>query len=1187
MHRSPCRTGSILFLAMGIAAILLGVAFLFIKSMQINVDSSRSEQRDALARTAAQYGLNDAFEQICLDYASAATTHGSGSILATTNDGPWRSYFVPFNAYDRNLIRKSTDPITVPSNEDESRQEDGMFDFYYGWVSDYQGRRSAYRDGFYNFNNQGRWIEPGFTGTTRATAVKFTDPSPAIPARSYAVFFDDNLRPVSTGNVVADRSSARYRMRYAVGVEDLGGHPLLNPDSDYDYRQLWTLEKKIWDPANGIADASATATPPTAVPPSSPLSRQEKRLQAIRRNSPAYFSMLTSGLKGDAVPSAMAEHTWLGRGSATGSARGPNNTPQTYSFMWRTGKQSSGFLTPGPGGLYTADGVRDPSGDEDGNRNWSIWARYVVERNGPSENNLLGESLVYQHKLGQTAGTPLGGVDLKVDYDIPLDHNLIGAVYSPRAWRAAVNGRGSGWTSWATNVANFPFLLSLWGRWVWTLETVPIDPAGPLWATWKGYFEDNIGPVETPWYSNILTVTPKSIYSMTLAYFPSYLKTLNYTREAYSPAISKNANGSWNYGTDPTGTVNTIPPQSYAFGEGRDLQIPYASHVFSAYKNPTNDGVAPNFHKPDPEIAYPGRPGYDAVAYKPAKRYPGMLWTGRYDTAQAFSVAGASTLDKFNAAWAEHSGDTTKELKNEGEDDLGEYVAQSSMLTPRSPYSTAVMLEDFGGDITRTRSSNGWKGTPPTWFNSDWPAVPGSRDNHTYRQILDPAKLKFANSYWWDIARAFAYSVAVTQAQWKQSSDAFLAPGIAAFEPDAAWDPGSYKSIRDVDYAFLRQLGEIPEAPGSAAPQASKAFRIQNNGDGTGQVYYRDFNPSDNIWTLTPDPVTPPSTPYPLSTDPTKGTKDIPCPRVWVANRKWWDRTKAVGPPATADPVSEADHPGHAAWTTKVFHDTNMNGVVDSTEGTPAGGSIFRPFALWKNYKDSTFFTVFQQTPIITTAAPVAFAPGELIAPPEPTPTLNWPTQFNAIYEFFDSLNVVGSTLILPTYPAWQKALSRSRDMELVLNDFRVSFFGSSPQYYTTFRPMDFNGDGKVECSAYKVNALDGRNWRPIDIPNAAPLSGGYGPLIDKTAGDAFFNLCGTFYIGKSKFYRVFVRGELFDNRLSRVASRAHLESVLCVDPNGNCSFTGPTATGLEDSTVMFQQWHFHALRAAMSSSYP
>jgi hypothetical protein len=159
--------------------------------------------------------------------------------------------------------------------------------------------------------------------------------------------------------------------------------------------------------------------------------------------------------------------------------------------------------------------------------------------------------------------------------------------------------------------------------------------------------------------------------------------------------------------------------------------------------------------------------------------------------------------------------------------------------------------------------------------------------------------------------------------------------------------------------------------------------------------------------------------------------------------------------------------------------------------------------------------------------------------------------------------------------------------MERVLNDFRVSFFGSSPQYYTTFRPMDFNGDGKVDCSAYQVNAADGMRWRPVAIANAPGLSGGYGPLIDETAGDEFFNLCGTFYMGKSKFYRVFVRGELFDNRLKRVASRAHLESVLCVDPDGNCSFTGPTATGLEDSTVMFQKWHFHALRATMTSSYP
>ena len=46
-------------------------------------------------------------------------------------------------------------------------------------------------------------------------------------------------------------------------------------------------------------------------------------------------------------------------------------------------------------------------------------------------------------------------------------------------------------------------------------------------------------------------------------------------------------------------------------------------------------------------------------------------------------------------------------------------------------------------------------------------------------------------------------------------------------------------------------------------------------------------------------------------------------------------------------------------------------------------------------------------------------------------------------------------------------SLNRSRVMELVLNDYRMSFFGSNPDYRAQFRPLDFNGDGVVHCSCF------------------------------------------------------------------------------------------------------------------------
>jgi len=108
--------------------------------------------------------------------------------------------------------------------------------------------------------------------------------------------------------------------------------------------------------------------------------------------------------------------------------------------------------------------------------------------------------------------------------------------------------------------------------------------------------------------------------------------------------------------------------------------------------------------------------------------------------------------------------------------------------------------------------------------------------------------------------------------------------------------------------------------------------------------------------------------------------------------------------------------------------------------------------------------------------------------------------------------------------------------MELVLNDWRMSFLGASPQYSEAFRPKDFSGDGQVHCSAY--------------VGGSAPAAGGgNGP---KVADDRYFSLTGCFYIGKSRFFRIFSRGELWDNFISSKIADETLDTVICIDPDGS-----------------------------------
>jgi hypothetical protein len=105
--------------------------------------------------------------------------------------------------------------------------------------------------------------------------------------------------------------------------------------------------------------------------------------------------------------------------------------------------------------------------------------------------------------------------------------------------------------------------------------------------------------------------------------------------------------------------------------------------------------------------------------------------------------------------------------------------------------------------------------------------------------------------------------------------------------------------------------------------------------------------------------------------------------------------------------------------------------------------------------------------------------------------------------------------------------------MELAVNDFRLSFFGSSAQY-PDFKAIDFSDDGNVFCSAFA---------------NAHNAAGGDGkaavPVADR------FSLTGYFVMQKSRYFRIFCRGEVFDELLQRPVANCDTESVYCLDPDG------------------------------------
>lgn len=178
-------------------------------------------------------------------------------------------------------------------------------------------------------------------------------------------------------------------------------------------------------------------------------------------------------------------------------------------------------------------------------------------------------------------------------------------------------------------------------------------------------------------------------------------------------------------------------------------------------------------------------------------------------------------------------------------------------------------------------------------------------------------------------------------------------------------------------------------------------------------------------------------------------------------------------------------------------------------------------------------------------------------------------------------------------------ARARAKLMERVLNDWRMSFLGSAKSYVDTFRPKDFDGDGKVFCSGYlEATAPDADTgltcWQYVD-----PATVGDGPGNGALPGDPgsdptmrlyVFSVTGCLSFSRSHQYKILVRGELYDNVIGRAVAEKYLESALLVDPDNNVIRSANPAVppqGLGDSTVIMQRPIHNYYRGYLSAGSP
>ena len=184
--------------------------------------------------------------------------------------------------------------------------------------------------------------------------------------------------------------------------------------------------------------------------------------------------------------------------------------------------------------------------------------------------------------------------------------------------------------------------------------------------------------------------------------------------------------------------------------------------------------------------------------------------------------------------------------------------------------------------------------------------------------------------------------------------------------------------------------------------------------------------------------------------------------------------------------------------------------------------------------------------------------------------------------------------------------------MELMLNDFRLSILGSSPGYQATFQALDFNGDGQVNCSAFPSAynnpdfVADARGAsasateaalhidqvvNATEAPFGSTTATSGAVTISSDPHYIPFSISGNFFIGKSKFFRVIVRGALWDNLRSITMSESVLDSAICLDPVDEAQELN-TVPGYQhparqySSHVIYQRWLFDKYRGLMSRTY-
>lgn len=594
---TTARQGSAFLLCLALAAFAAMVGYAFLRSAARQTMSGKSELLIALAQDAAQSGLAHATEQILLDYNSRSLELATGSGAVTVSpvpmhlDGPYRAPFVSLQSPNRLAYANVVEGDDVGEENHLMKHSIRKGEFSYAWWHDWQGGYQNQGGGMI-YDARGRFIELNYYNITRPSPVaaspvpvattRFKDSAAAKPERSNGLFLDESLRRLTSGTVEDQRRKARYRLRYAVGVEDLNAHLLTNPRADMDidwkhadndYRNVprwidhggYVLENMVSPWGNSRATAMRFGHVFRGRGNSS---NCDRAWEASDRNGlPASFPMMYR--EGTSQP-------WFG----------------THNFDNSGGSRMGGQIFGFAGNATYPAIAANPAGGE-------ILTPVGLNAYRPYAHALVGPQLSWLNQVFAIQGTfyPLEGYQ---------------------------DGKSVDYSNWSNQWSYLNSVYTPFGR----SQQATAKPLAD-----RKWYEGNL---DHPWMINLLTVPPQVVSEMLLGYIPPYVKTLHYVRDTYYRKIGEVAHTKPDYieeiydvSPDPKGGAVATP--GYVDGSwdyaipGLDVLNEQAGTGFTEFPAPANTvtGLRPDYYEKHPT----------ADPRPVEQRYPGPL--GRGDPAVA------------------------------------------------------------------------------------------------------------------------------------------------------------------------------------------------------------------------------------------------------------------------------------------------------------------------------------------------------------------------------------------------------------------------------------------------------------------------------------------------------------------------------------------------------------------------